>query len=51
MQSAPSGVRDLVMAIRDIDTERHENANTVHGAKDLVLAQNRDVHVLAIKRS
>ena len=50
MQHAPSGVRDSVMALHDLDTELHEHANTVHGIKDLVLAQNRDVHVLAIKK-
>ena len=44
MQGAPSGVRDSVMALRDIDTEPHEHVKTVHGIKDLVLAQNRDVH-------
>ena len=37
------------MALRDINTELHEHTNTVHGIKDLVLAQNRDVRVLAIK--
>ena len=47
LQSTPSGVRDSIMALRDIDTELHELAHTVHGIKDLVLAQNRDVHVLA----
>ena len=30
--------------------ELHEHANTVHGLKDLLLAQNRDVHILAIKK-
>ena len=30
--------------------ELHEHANTVHGLKDLLLAQNRDVHVRAIKK-
>ena len=43
-------VRQAALAIKDIDTELHENANTVHGIKDLLLAQNRDVHVLAIKK-
>ena len=28
--------------------ELHEHTNTVHGLKDLLLAQNRDVHILAI---
>ena len=30
--------------------ELHEHTNTVHGIKDLLLAQNRDVHILAIKK-
>ena len=38
------------MAIRSVNTELHEHVHTVHGIKDLVLAQNWDVHVLAIKR-
>ena len=42
LRNAPPGVRHSVMALRDI--------NTIHGIKDLVLAQNRDVHVLAIKK-
>ena len=49
LQSTPSGERDSIMALRDIDTELHEHAHTVHGIKDMVLAQNRDVHVLALK--
>ena len=49
LQSTPSGVRDSIMALRDIDTELHEHAHTVHGIKDLGLAQNRGVHVLALK--
>ena len=48
--NAPPGVRNSVMALRDINTELHEHTNTVHGIKDLVLAQNRDVHILAIKK-
>ena len=50
MASAPMVVRQAALAIKDIDTELHEHANTVHGIKDLLLAQNRDVHVLAIKK-
>ena len=30
--------------------EPHEHNNTVHGLKDLLLAQNGDVHVLVIKK-
>ena len=50
MASAPTVVRQAALAIKDIDTELHEHANTVHGIKDLLLAQNRDVHVLAMKK-
>ena len=50
MAFAPTVVREAALAIKEIDTELHELANTVHGIKDLLLAQNRDVHVLAIKK-
>ena len=30
--------------------ELHEHVNTVHGLKDLLLAQNRDMPVLVIKK-
>ena len=50
MASAPTVVRQAALAIKDLDTELYEHANTVHGIKDLLLAQNRDVHVLAIKK-
>ena len=50
LQGTPSGVRDSITALRDINTELHEHAHTVHGIKDLILAQNRDVHVLALKK-
>ena len=50
LQNSPGGVRESIMALKDIDTEHHEHTHTVHGIKDLVLAQNRDVHVLALKK-
>ena len=50
LQNSRCGVRDSIMALKDIDTELHEHTHTVHGIKDLVLAQNRDVHVLALKK-
>ena len=50
LQNTPFGVREPIMALKDIDTELHEYTHTVHGIKDLVLAQNRDVHVLALKK-
>ena len=50
LQGTPSGVRDSIMALKDINTELHEHTLTVHGIKDLVLAQNRDMHILALKK-
>ena len=50
LQNSPGGVRESIIALKDIDTELHEHTHTVHGIKDLVLAQNRDVHVLALKK-
>ena len=50
MVSTPTVVRQAALAIKEIDTELHEHANTVHCIKDLLLAQNRDVHVLGIKK-
>ena len=50
MATAPTVVRQAALVIKDIDTELHEHANTVHGLKGLLLAQNRDVHVLANKK-
>ena len=50
LHNAPTHIKQAVMAVRSVNTELHEHTHTVHGIKDLVLAQNRDVHVLAIKR-
>ena len=50
LQSAPAHVKQVAMAIRSVSTELHENAHNVHGIKDLVPAQNRDVYVLALKK-
>ena len=50
LDAAPSYVKEMTCAIKTIAPELHEHTNTVHGIKDLLLAQNRDVHVLAIKR-
>ena len=38
MATALTVVRQAALAIKDIDTELHEHANTVHGIKDLLLA-------------
>ena len=48
--AAAQCVREALLALRALDTELHEHANTVHGIKDLKLAQNRDVHELAVKK-
>ena len=50
LQGAPTHIKQAVMAIRSVNTELHEHTHTVHGIKDLVLAQNRDVRVLALKK-
>ena len=50
LQSAPAHDKQAVMTIRSVSTELHEHAQTVHGVKGLVLAQNRDVNVLALKK-
>ena len=50
VQNAPSGVIQAFLAVRDLDTELHEHTNFVHGIKNLALAQNRHVHILALKK-
>ena len=50
LHNAPTHIKQAVLAIRSVNTVLHEHTHTVHGIKDLVLAQNWDVHVLAIKR-
>ena len=50
MATAPTVVKQAALAIKNIDTELREHANTMHVMKDLHLAQNRDVHVLAITK-
>ena len=42
-------MRKVSLAINEVNLELHEHTNTVHGLKDLLLAQTRDVHILAIK--
>ena len=48
--TAPEHVKQAAFVVNGISMEMHEHANTVHGLKDLLLAQNRDVHILAIKK-
>ena len=46
IQNVLNNIKQVVFAIRRL----HEHAHTVHGIKDLVLAQNRDVQILALKK-
>ena len=39
-----------VLALLDVNTQLHEHMATAHGIADLRLAQNRDTHILALKR-
>ena len=48
--TAPEYVKQMVFVVNSVSMELHEHANTIHGLKDLLLAQNRDVHILAIKK-
>ena len=49
LETSSLHARQMKFAIKTIAPELHEHSNTVHGIRDLLLAQNRDVHVLAIK--
>ena len=40
LQKAPNNVKQAVLAIRSLSTDLHERSHTVHGIKDLELAQN-----------
>ena len=48
--TAPEYVKQMAFVVNSVSMELHEHANTVHGLKDMLLAQNRDVHILAIKK-
>ena len=50
MQNVPGHIRQAALAVHSVGTELHEHTHTVHGIKDLLLAQNRDVHVLLLKK-
>ena len=50
MQNVPDHIRQAALAVHSVGTELHEHTHTVHGIKDLLLAQNRDVHVLVLKK-
>ena len=43
-------VKQMAFVINSLSMLLHEHADTVLGLKDLLLAQNRDVHVLAIMK-
>ena len=47
VNAAPKYVRKMTLAINEMKLELHEHTNTVD---DLLVAQNRDVHVLQIKK-
>ena len=48
--SAPDYVKQMAFVVNSVSMELHEHAKTIHGLKDLLLAQKRDVHILAIKK-
>ena len=50
MQNVPGHIRQAALAVHRVGTELHEHTHMVHGIKDLLLAQNRDVHVLVLKK-
>ena len=50
LDTAPKYVREVTLAINEVNLELHQHTTTVHGLKDLLLAQNRVVHILAIKK-
>ena len=50
LQNAPAHIKQAVFDVHTVNTELHDHAHTIHGIIDLVLAQNRDVHILALKK-
>ena len=50
MQNVPGHIRQTALAVHSVGTELHEHTQTIDGIKDLLLAQNRDVHVLVLKK-
>ena len=43
LQIAPKNFKQAVVAIGSLSTDLHEHSHTVHGIKDIVLAQNRNI--------
>ena len=46
----PEKCKEHVNVLRETDTELHEHHATVRGLNELRLAQNRDVHLLALRK-
>ena len=46
----PMQCQEQADILRLVGTELHEHQSTMRGLKDLHLAQNRDVHILALKK-
>ena len=50
LRRLPTQCQEQADALRLVGTELHEHQSTMRGLKDLHLAQNRDVHLLALKK-
>ena len=47
LNTAPKYVKQMTFAINSVSMELHEHSKTVHGLKDLLLAQNRFIKALS----
>ena len=50
ISAAHNNIQQMAFVVNSVSMELHEHANTVHGLKELLLAQICDVHVLAVKK-
>ena len=50
LRRLPMQCQEQADVLRLVGTELHEHQSTMRGLKDLHLAQNRDVHLLALKK-
>ena len=50
LRRLPTPCQEQADVLRLVGTELHEHQSTMRGLKDLHLAQNRDVHLLALKK-
>ena len=50
LRRLPTHCQEQADILRLVGTELHEHQSTMRGLKDLHLAQNRDVHLLALKK-